>query len=374
MKIVLDNDFKEFLQIVYNCAKNSCLRLFIVGGAVRDYYLNYPVKDFDLILEGNAIEFSDNLPSDIKIKSVHKDFGTVKLIFKNKVFDLASTRSESYPYSGCLPVVDKLGVNIENDVKRRDFTINSMYFEILDNLEFNLIDLVNGLSDIKEKKLKVLHNNSYIDDPTRIFRGLAFKYRFGFDFTNNDNQLIENYLNNIDYSNMSTDRLFSVFKISLNYPFGYDLFKEIILNKYYKILTKDTLTFDFAIIDEIIEKFNFDYLKLPDFFEKLIKSPEILILSDNSFLNTFKTLSKLSDIDLAYNFYKTKNPDILKFLKLKNTKLNITGSDLIDLGCKEGRLIGQILDYILDFKLSNPETLLNKEDEINFAKTKFPLN
>jgi len=372
--ICIDDEFKKFLNIVYKTAKAFNKRLFIVGGAVRDYYLNNEVKDFDIILEGNAIELASKFPDSIQIKSVHKDFGTLKLIYNYKTYDLASTRIESYPNSGCLPVVDLLGVSIEDDVKRRDFTINAMYFEILDGLEFKLIDPLNGLGDIKLKELKVLHDKSYIDDPTRIFRGVGFKHRFNFDFSAHDKKLIQSYLKNIDYSNMSKDRAYSVFKLTLNSEFCFEILDDIIKNGYYKVLTDKKIDFNLNLLKEIYNIFSFNPKDLADLSEKIISDKSIEYPNFVDKLSVFKYFSSFNRTDLAYCYYKTLDNNIVWFLKNKDIKLNINGSDIIKLGIPQGKIVGEILDKILSFKLDNPEKKLSKQDEINLAKTLFPIN
>ena len=215
MNFKFDEKINNFLKIIAKNAQAQNKRVFFVGGIVRDNIINVDTSDIDILFEGNAIEFAKSLNDDIEIKSIHQDFCTVKVIYQNLEIDIASSRTEKYPYSGCLPVLDEVGVTIEKDVLKRDFSVNSLYAQILlkdDELSFELVDLVNGVEDIKNKTLRVLHNRSYIDDPTRILRGIGFKYRFGFDFSENDIKLIQNYLSDIDYSNMSIDRVEKVLR------------------------------------------------------------------------------------------------------------------------------------------------------------------
>ena len=231
MNFQFDKKTNNFIKIILKNALSQQIRVFFVGGIVRDKLLNMPTLDIDLLILGNAIEFSKTLPKEIKIKSFHEDFCTVKLQYEDIEIDIASSRVESYPFSGCLPVVEEIGVKLEKDVLRRDFAINSLYCELglfEDKISYKLIDLVHGLDDIKEKKLRVLHNNSYIDDPTRIIRGLGFKYRFGFDFSCYDKELIEKYFQNVTYSNMSIDRNKKVIKQVLNSSFQQEIFKELV--------------------------------------------------------------------------------------------------------------------------------------------------
>jgi len=228
VKFEFNQKIDSFLKIILKNAQSKNLRVFFVGGIVRDKILNIPTFDIDLLLLGSAIEFSKTLPDEIKIKSIHEDFCTVKLEFYGIEIDIASSRSENYPYSGCLPIVDEIGVNLEKDVLRRDFSINSLYCELKfknNEIFYTLIDLTDGLKDINNKILKALHDKSYIDDPTRIIRGLGFKYRFNFDFSAHDKKLIEEYLDKIDYSNMSIDRNTKVIKKVLNSQFQKEILK-----------------------------------------------------------------------------------------------------------------------------------------------------
>ena len=175
MEFKFDKRIENFLKIILKNAQKIGLRVFFVGGIVRDNILNIKTSDIDILVLGNAIEFAKKLPDEIKIASFHKDFCTVKVEYDNLQIDIASSRTELYPYSGCLPVLDSVGVSLEDDVLRRDFTVNSLYCELklVNNvITYELIDLINGLADIKNKTLKVLHKKSYIDDPTRILRGL----------------------------------------------------------------------------------------------------------------------------------------------------------------------------------------------------------
>ena len=92
--------------------------LYYVGGVVRDEILNTPSFDIDYCYEGNAIEFAQNL----NVIKTNPDFGTVRVLCEGKEIDIASTREESYPYAGHLPVVPTIGCPLRDDLKRRDFT------------------------------------------------------------------------------------------------------------------------------------------------------------------------------------------------------------------------------------------------------------
>ena len=129
--------------------------LYQVGGAIRDRLLGIKYKDIDYCYEGDAISFA----KDMEILQTNQDFGTVRVLYEDKEIDIASTREETYPQPGKLPVVTRIGCSIEEDLKRRDFTINSMARRTSDG---KFIDPFNGLGDLEERKIRVLHERSFI--------------------------------------------------------------------------------------------------------------------------------------------------------------------------------------------------------------------
>lgn len=377
MNFVFNNKIENFLKIILKNALSQNLRVFFVGGIVRDKILGIPTFDIDLLLLGNAIEFSKKLPSDIKIKSIHEDFCTVKLQYDNIEIDIASSRKEKYPFSGCLPVVEKIGVSLEEDVSRRDFSINSLYCELKlfnNDIKYEFVDLVNGLEDIKNKTLKVLHKKSYIDDPTRIIRGLGFKYRFDFDFSKQDCNLISEYLKNIDYSNMSIDRNIKVIKKVLNSKNQTEIFNEIVEKKYYKIINPSELKVDFNLINNIFEFLKLDMVVMSELYLKILLNEEVQKLNLKTLVDIYKTFMKYSLVDLAYYYYKTTGEAVLKYFEIKDITLNLTGGDLIKEGFKQGLIIGNILDELLNEKLNNPLLYPNKKAELNWVLKSFHKN
>ncbi|MCQ2744254.1 MAG: hypothetical protein MJ230_05615 [bacterium] len=203
--------------------------LYYVGGVVRDEVLGTKSFDTDFCYEGNAIDFARY--KGFNIVQENPDFGTVKIIFDDKKIDIASTRKEIYPDAGHLPTVYEIGCSLEEDLKRRDFTINSIAKNTLTN---EIFDPFNGISDIKHRVIKVLHNKSFIDDPTRILRGLKFSVRFGFKLDKETKILQNEYLHNINYD-MSYHRLKKELEetFNLNSAEAFDKFKE---QNIYKLL------------------------------------------------------------------------------------------------------------------------------------------
>lgn len=369
MHFNLNENISNFLKIIINCAKKQNVNVYFVGGIVRDNVLNIPIRDIDIIINSDAIKFSQTLPDNIVVKSIHKDFYTVKVQYKNLSIDIASTRVESYPYSGCLPVVNEVGVDIFRDSKRRDFTVNSIYCKLNtdndNNLVFEFLDPCNGLEDINEKTLRVLHDNSYIDDPTRVIRGVDFKNRFGFDFSYHDKNLITEFFNNFNIENASYDRILSVFKQAL---YSDANFKDIVLKQYYKLINNSILSVNFELIDKILQMFKFEK---SEFYTLVLLNKPIAKINVNTILDARLKLAKLKDYELAYYYYKTLDNCVLKYLETKDMKLLISGFDLISIGYNEGLLIGNILNKLLEQKICFPNMFKTKEDELNWVKNNF---
>lgn len=176
------------LHLVAEEATQRGLPLYIVGGSVRDLVLGLRLNDFDLIVEGEAIGLARALASKHGGRvTAHSKFGTAKWSLPQHLtpdtstpdtLDLISARSETYNHPAALPTV-KMG-SIADDLRRRDFTINALAIR-LDGSHFGeLRDDLNGMQDLQNGIVRVLHPRSFIDDPTRMYRLVRYEGRYGF--------------------------------------------------------------------------------------------------------------------------------------------------------------------------------------------------
>jgi len=174
----LPDELKRITRVCAEVSRETAMPAYLVGGFVRDLILGVKNFDLDITVEGNGIIFARKLAQKLKSDlRIHERFGTANLNLGNALkVDIATTRKEKYPVSACLPVVS-LG-SIAEDLLRRDFTVNAMALEILG--EEKLIDPFGGSDDLKNGKIRVLHDCSFKDDPTRILRAVRFEQRFGF--------------------------------------------------------------------------------------------------------------------------------------------------------------------------------------------------
>jgi tRNA nucleotidyltransferase (CCA-adding enzyme) len=147
--------------------------VFLVGGAVRELMLGRGCADIDLVVEGDAVALAERLGAEV---THHERFGTAKVALDGHVVDIARARSESYPQPGALPVVEP-AADLEVDLGRRDFTINAMALPLAG--EPRLIDPFGGEADLASRQLRVLHPNSFVDDPTRAIRAARYAARLG---------------------------------------------------------------------------------------------------------------------------------------------------------------------------------------------------
>lgn len=155
-------------------AQRSEMPIYLVGGAVRDLLLGRFEGDLDLVVEGNAPRLAktvaSNLGGDLEI---HQRFGTAKISLGSSHIDLASSRKEHYLSPAALPVIES--GTLEEDLSRRDFTVNAMAVSLWPSKEADLIDPYDGFSDLERGLLEVLHPKSFEDDPTRILRAVRIE-------------------------------------------------------------------------------------------------------------------------------------------------------------------------------------------------------
>lgn len=178
--------------------------LYIVGGVVRDLFLDRANFDFDLVVEGDAIGLAQKLAKDSQAKlTVHPRFGTAKLNYPGFSLDLATARSETYSKPGALPTVQP--GSLKDDLIRRDFSINAMAMHLNPKHFGELIDLYNGKDDLKHRLIRVLHPKSFIDDATRILRTIRYEQRLCFKLEAETEKLLRSNVAMLD--TISSDRI-----------------------------------------------------------------------------------------------------------------------------------------------------------------------
>lgn len=393
LKEEMSNDIYDILLACSKIANQYDYKIYLIGGVVRDLLLNRTIFDVDITVEGDAINFCHKLSENklCKIIQVQNDLKTAKVNFNNKIeVDFASTRQEFYPRRGHLPVVARLGCTLEEDVYRRDFTVNSLAISLNQENFGDIIDYVNGLNDIDKKLLRILHDNSFNEDPSRIIRGVKFATRFNFNREEKTKNLQEEYQNHNLHKDISWSRIKSELRqtFSLNNPKAFDIF---INNEVYKLVYGEKTNIKGLEIKTLIDKYPVQHvwlvylgcsLRNKEIIEnlcftreeqKIFSDIEKLLNHNLSLLNSnyqiYKFFSKCATEAILVYYLQTKRKEALIYLeKLSHVKVCINGNDLLNIGVKEGKEVGVLLEQILRKKLDG--NLVSKDDEIKFIKNK----
>ncbi len=406
----------DFLRLVGEEAKELNFSAYLVGGSVRDLLRGEANFDIDIVIEGDGIAFAHSLGKKIGAKiRVHQRFGTAVVITDHLKFDIATARTEYYESPGALPKVEMS--SIKKDLYRRDFTINALAIKLNPDNFGQLIDFFGGLRDIREKTIRILHNLSFIEDPTRAFRAIRFSERFGFKISKHTLNLIKtaekiNLFNKLSGSRLydelnllflETEPLRAVKRLS-----EFDLLKFI----HPGIAAKETLEELFRAVQETIswfkiqfpdEDFNKSHLFLMALIEGLKpqeRDKALLRLSVPPMVRgemldgieqSKKALSKLYTIPLSekniyYTLYplsllavlftiaraqdkKYKKAVSLYLTTLRKIKPALTGKDLRAMGYKPGPVYNEILRKLLDMRLEG--RLKNRAEEEEFVRAYF---
>lgn len=401
MFLCLKKDFEEIfpkevvhaVEISAKYAASFGVNIFLIGGIVRDLILKKVVQDIDIAVEGNAVEFAEFLKTktDCEILQVQENLKTAKVKFASGVqIDFASTREETYSKSGILPVAYNFGCCLEQDVKRRDFTINTLALNLTGNERYMLIDSFGGYQDILNKRIKILHDKSFIDDPSRIVRALKFKKRLGFDFDKKTLDLMLEYLKEPNRE-MPFERIKSELKqyFSINRK---DLYNDYLKFFVYKLFTDNPIIFSgLDKLEEMIKLRVIDIKDISEFYfilsvlgedssclslnlnsqeSKIIL--EVKALLDNPFsgydkVDIYKRYISLNNMSLALYYCISGEKSVMVFLsELSKIKVLVKGKDLIELGFVPSKYFSEIFDSVLIAKINGK--IYTKEEEIDFIQ------
>ncbi len=211
LKKNLPNMRYSLLRFIARIAEKKHIPIYIVGGFVRDLILGKESSDFDIVVEGNAIDLAHELNTLFGGRVItHPRFGTAKWKLSEIDFetygrtigmsprpvpedlpeylDFIGARNEYYEYPAALPTVEHGSIKL--DLRRRDFSINTLAIRLDGDYFGQLYDFLGGLRDLNKGVIRVLHPLSFIDDPTRILRAMRFEQRFGFSIEKRSMELL----------------------------------------------------------------------------------------------------------------------------------------------------------------------------------------
>jgi tRNA nucleotidyltransferase (CCA-adding enzyme) len=391
--------------------------VYAVGGFVRDLLLRVENFDVDIVVEGDGIrlaeEFEKKSPCRIR---THKKFGTAIILLPDGLkVDVATARWEFYDSPAALPTVER--ASIKTDLYRRDFTINTLAIQLNPKAFGELIDFFGGVKDIKEKVIRVLHNISFVEDPTRVFRAIRFEQRFGFQIGKHTQNLMKNavkvgFLERLSGGRVLSElililqeedplpalkrmRDFNLFHL-LHPGLKFDEQAEVLFEQIHHVIS----WFDLLFLEQRYERWLIYFYGLIDFLkegerealcqrlamnEKLRKrvlegklQADHTLLQIFSWINTdrrpkrseiYDVLDPLSTESKLFMMAKTTQVATrryisLYFTQLKDTKPLLRGKDLIQMGMKSGPLIKRALTGLLKARLD--EQVITRQDEMEY--------
>ena len=200
----LSSEKLALLRSAGGIARDEGAPMYLVGGAVRDLLLGRPVEDLDLVVVGDAEMMASIVAKRLSGQVVSRSqFSTARVKVDGVSLDLVTARSESYSRPGALPQIAH--GTIEEDLARRDFSINAMAVPIHLEAKSGLLDPFNGEEDLRRGLVRVLHDGSFADDATRIMRAIRYEQRLGFRLEERTEALLTANLPMLD--TISGDRL-----------------------------------------------------------------------------------------------------------------------------------------------------------------------
>jgi tRNA nucleotidyltransferase (CCA-adding enzyme) len=178
METRLTPDQQGGVNLVQEIARRAGLNLYLTGGTIRDLITGFPIRDIDLSIQGNPLKLQKELEkASISVQGVDEDLRTLQLLMPGNVrAELNMTRAEAYDKPGKPPVITAATIN--EDLRRRDFTINAMALSLNPGSRGLLLDPFNGVADIEAKVLRVLHNYAFLEEPVRLIRATRLSARF----------------------------------------------------------------------------------------------------------------------------------------------------------------------------------------------------
>jgi len=228
----------KILKTISNDLKSKNSKAIIVGGSVRDHFLELPIKDYDIEVYG--LETMEELEVVLavygSVNLVGKIFGVLKFIYEGEEYDFSFPRTETNIGEGHRGFDVKIDgqMSFEDAARRRDFTINALGYDIEKE---DFLDPFYGLEDIKEKTLKHIDDKTFVEDPLRVYRAIQFSARFKFNLANETFTLCKDMVKNGMLETLPKERIYKEFtKLLLKAPkpsLGFELMRELDILRYF---------------------------------------------------------------------------------------------------------------------------------------------
>jgi len=395
------------------------LPIYAVGGFVRDLLLGNENVDVDVTVEGDGILFAETFAAEFgcRVKS-HQKFGTAVIVLPDggKV-DVASTRLEYYLSPGALPTVEHSSLKM--DLYRRDFTVNTLAIRLNSESFGTLIDYFGAYRDLLAKVIRVLHNLSFVEDPTRVFRAIRFEQRLNFKIARHTEDLIKNAVKMDFLEKLGGRRLLSelvqilkekeplkgvwrMASLGLLRFIHQDLALTVIMHGMLEEVRYIVSWFDLLYLERPYERWAVYFLAICDslsddqfwstctrlavnehYKQKLIEMRKQAAELIGSLEAKLARQGKLENSEvyfflrglpvevLLYHMAKSHNSEVKRYISLYFTRLHgvrtqIGGEELKQLGVERGPRFRELLDAVLSAKLNGRVT--SREDELRMVQ------
>ena len=404
----------DLLRLSGEVAEGLGFSAYLVGGSIRDLLRGEANLDLDIVIEGDGIAFARVLGKKLKVKvTSHKRFGTAVVITDFLKFDVATARTEYYESPAALPHVEMS--SIKKDLYRRDFTINTLAIRLNSDRFGQLLDFFGGQKDIKEKAIRILHNLSFIEDPTRAFRAIRFSERFGFKISKHTINLIKTAVRINLFNKLSGTRMYDELNLlfletepvnAIKRLAEFDLLKFIhpklkmtaSLEKTFKAIQETYAWFKLLFVEEELNKSHLFLMALLNeltdnergealkrlyvppaactgICEGIRESGPVLSgLHDDSPKDIYNTLYPLNIQTILFAMASAGSEEQKKAISLylttlRLTRAELTGKDLKLMGYTPGPLFKEMLTAILEARLDGK--IRSREDEVRFVRKHF---
>jgi tRNA nucleotidyltransferase (CCA-adding enzyme) len=384
--------------------------VFVVGGIVRDLIIGREPGDIDLTVVGDANAFA----AELAVRTgapvpTESQFLTFKIDTNDSVpgissIDIVTARSETYAEPAALPDVSPS--TVEDDLSRRDFTVNSMAISLSAQNWGNLVDPSNGFGDIMRKRIKVLHDSSFVDDPTRMFRAVRYATRLDFSIDSRSEKLISESLQNIDQlsgtrirnefetilaedtrveSLQMCEKLGILAAISPGLRVGtraLQVLEELAKNRTLSSDIQELLALTTFGLNEDEAKQTVKRLsETSDWGESILGNAELaktVTVLDQTDLRPSEVVEILSGIPLAsIRAYIEAGPPLprrgrlIDYVEtLRFVEPEISGDDLLDIGIPQGPTIGELLEVVRRSRLDGQVN--SRQEELELVKSRLP--
>ncbi|MDW7773476.1 MAG: CBS domain-containing protein [Desulfobulbaceae bacterium] len=421
----LNRNIMVLLRRVGEVAEQLGCHVYVVGGFVRDLLLNIKNLDLDLVVEGNGIGFAKALAGELGATvRTHRKFATATVILPDGMrLDVATARLEYYEYPAAMPTVELSSIKL--DLYRRDFTINAMAVHLNPERFGTLVDFFNSQNDLKLHRISVLHNLSFVEDPTRIFRAIRFEQRLDFNISKHTEKLIKNAVRMNLFDRFFGPRFFIELRLILSEDnpipalrriAGFDLFQFLwpdlkpnlkVDRRFIHVLTQAARAvswFKLMYLDEKIEPWKVYLLsimsrsgikelvnfcrrfELPEKIEKNLVRQKVeadriaLDMLHRPYMKPSEIYWLLHDLEnegLLYLMAIARKKHIQKAVsqyvtQLDNAKPLIRGMDLQEMGYTPGPGYRAMLNHVIEGQL-NGEIRTHKE-ALEFIRKHYPLD